>query len=143
MEMLVRVLDPKPEHDLGEESRLSRGVKEQLVKAGLEYMIVGEQVANSSVDIGASLTKRRPAARRIPILQFHSNAGGRTAGGRIEDMRGNRAHALNSFLNLNRVIRCCSWAAFRISLSASFSMRGRRISSISFAVLPVAQTMKV
>ena len=141
--MLTRVFNPKPEYDLGEKSRLSRGVKEQLVKARLKDMIVREQVANSPVDIGASPTKWHPATGWIPILQCHRNAGGGPAGGRIEDMRGDRAHALSSFLNLNRAIRCCSWAAFRISLSASFSMRRRRISSISFAVLPVAQTMKV
>ena len=141
--MLARVLNPKSQHDLREKSGPSRGVKEQLVETGLEDMTVREQVANSPVDIGASLTKRRPAAGRIPVLQRHRNAVGRPAGGRIEDMRGNRAHALSNFLNLNRVIRRCSRAAFWISLPASFSMRRRTMSSISFAVLPVAQTMKV
>ena len=106
-------------------------------------MIVREQITNSPVYIGASLTERRPAAGRIPVLQCDSNAGGRPAGGRIKDMRGDRTHAFNSFLSLNRVIRRCSRAAFRISLSASFSSRRRNMSSISFAVLPVAQTMKV
>jgi len=106
-------------------------------------MIVGEQVANSPVDIGAPSTKRHPAAGRIAILQRHRNAVGRPSGGRIEDMRGNRAHSLSNLLNLNSVIKRCSSAAFWISSSASFSRRRRRMLSISFAVLPVAQTMKV
>jgi RNase P/RNase MRP subunit p30 len=109
--VLARVLNPKPQHDLREKSGPSRGVKQQLVETGLEEMIVREQVANSPVDVGASLTKRRPAAGRIPVLQCHSNAVGRSAGRRIKDVRSNRAHALNNFLNLNRVIRRCSRAA--------------------------------
>src|SRR5215831_14838987 len=108
MKVLAWVLNPKPQHDLGEKSGPTGSVKEQLVEPGLEDMIVREKIANSPVDIGASLTERRPAAGRIPILQGHRNAGGRPAGGRIENMRRNRAHSLSNFLNLNRVIRRCS-----------------------------------
>jgi hypothetical protein len=142
MKVLVRVFDPKPEHNLGEKSGLDRGVKEQLVETRLEYVILGQQVANSTVGIGAPLTKRRPAGR-TPIFQRNGNAGGWPADGRIKDMGGNRTHSLSNLLNLRRVIRRCCSAAFRISPSTSFSMRRRRMSSISFAVLPVAQTMKV
>ncbi len=111
----------------------------QLVDAGGQFVLVREQVGNATVCVCCSFADCIPTVVGEE-LEHRLDTNARLAFARVQHMRGDRAHY--SFSNLNSVIFFCSSAAFANSVSLSFFRRCCRISSISPADLPVAQTMK-
>src|SRR4029077_14113763 len=86
--------------------------------------------------------ERGPLAVSIPALQSYRHTRCRRALGRIQNVRGNAIHcASHFFIRICIIFRCSSTACCN-SVASSLCNRRRRISRISLADFPVAQTIK-
>src|SRR5689334_16141799 len=135
--MLGAVADTELNGNLRKECRDCGRIKPQAIKARHQGVILGQEIANTSVRVGLSLSQFGPGLLAFgEKLQSDTDAGGRPSGGRVENVRGDGTHSVSSFRNRKRVIsRCCS-AAFWISRAGSLASRSLRIASISEAVFP-------
>src|SRR5690554_920549 len=114
------------------------GGKAQPVMAGINR--AGQPGGYPAILVGSAFGHECGAAFSDPF-QHNPNPGGRFAAADIEDVGGDRAH--NSFSSRNSVIFACSCAAFCSSSARVLQRRCSSSSSISGALLPVAQTMKM
>jgi len=124
-------------------SEISCSLKGQSIYAFSERRAIGQQLGASSVLIGAAGTQGRPVAGSFLTVQAHRDAGGRFAFGHVQNVSGDSAHLATHFLRRRCMIFRCSSAACRSSVASSLCNRRRRISRISLADFPVAQTIKM
>lgn len=142
------VADEKRNDDLGIKRRsagglkVTGGVEAELVGRRGQGSLVGHEVADATVDITDAPGQVRPEPVRGPNEKDDGYTPRRDAEGKIEDVRGDRTHE-QSFPSRIRVIRACSTEAIRSSVAGSLPERSRSNDSISSAVFPVAQTMKI
>src|SRR5206468_12868420 len=106
---------------------------------------VRHQVAGAAVGVGGALGERHPALVGGAHLEPDRDPGGRPAGGGVEHVGGDAAHRRppSIWSSLRLVIFHCSPAAFPISIAGSLPRRSLSRASMSSALLPVANTMKM
>src|SRR6266852_6626797 len=122
---------------------VARSVKSQSIHAFRERRAVRHQLAPTSILVCLRSTDCRPLTGRILLLQPHRYARGGFAPCCIQNVRGNAIHPAIHFFNRRCIIFRCSSAAWRSSVASSLCNRRRRISRISLADIPVAQTIKI
>src|SRR5438445_7634285 len=128
-------------HAAGRE--IIRGVKRQAVRSRSETRAFRQQFAASAVFIRPSRSLSSPIARRILSLQAHRHACCRFSRNGIKHVRRDSAHpAIHLFRRICMIWRCSS-AVCCSSVASSLCNRRRRISRISLADFPVAQTIKI
>lgn len=135
-------------HDRIESSSLRRlkvggDLEGEAVDAEQEAMMGRKKVPHSSVGVSNAPAEKLPVAGVGQTLQNDGDALCRSAQAGVENVGGDSAHGFSNFLRRNRVIFFCSSAAIASSLSGSLGRRDCSKASISSALLPVAQTMKI
>src|SRR5579871_911624 len=130
----------EPGHAQGAE--VTPCLKTQSVDARLEGSFPCCQRRNSTVGVGRSSCQLGPAAFAVAEVQCDSQSSCGPAMSRIQYVGAQGTHE-PSFCKRNRVILACSPAAISSSFSATLGSRSWSRASISTAVLPVAQTMKI
>src|SRR3989440_2819300 len=122
---------------------VARDVKRQAMRSFRERCTFRQQLAASSVLIGLRRSNQHPFAGRFLTLQAHRHTRSGFALGRIQNVRRNLTHPVIHFLSRMCMICRCSSAASCSSVASSLCSRRRRISRISLADFPVAQTIKI
>ena len=146
--MRPRVDDLEVDHDPGVESEhaptfeVGPGGEVEPVNARRERVVAGQEVADPAVGVGRGVAQVVPAVARLES-QGDADARGGAAGALVEDVGGDRAGHRTSFSRRRRMILACSAAAMVASVAESLGRRAWRRASISAALLPVAQTMKM
>jgi len=118
-------------------------IERQAVNAFTKNFVFWQQLSTATVSIRAGRTEHAPFAGGLFPLEAHWHIFRRLALRDIQNVRRNSIHEESHFFSLRCAIcRCCS-AASCSSVFSSFGKRRRRISRISGADLPVAQTIKM
>ena len=118
-------------------------IKRQSIDSGFQGGAAGQQLRDTAIIVRDAFTRSYKLSAGRHMLGSHPDSLCRSTPRRIEDVRADPAHAVSSLSNRKRMILFCSSAAARISCSGVFGRRDRKIASISWAVFPVAQTMKM
>src|SRR5215217_8050752 len=151
MEMLVGIAHGEGDLDLGKKRHAEAlgaveraDVEGQAIRAW-RYRTVGQRI-DASLFVGCPAAHWHPLTR-LPQLEDYRDPLRRLATRDVEDVCGDHDRAPRSgsmsFVRRSCVIRRCSSAATCSSSSASCRKRPERRASISPAVRPVAQTMKM
>src|SRR3954469_24250042 len=151
VEVLVRIADVEGDLDLRKEGHAEAlvavegaDVERQAVVAR-RYRSLGERV-HAPFFVGGAAADRRPLAG-LAQLEDDGDAFGRFAARDVEQVCGDHemvsGSCSSSLVSRSRVILRCSSAAMRSSSPASCRSRVSSSASISAAVLPGAQTMKM
>src|SRR6266576_3614961 len=122
---------------------VARDVKRQAMRSFRESCTFRQQLAASSVLIGLRGSNQHPFAGRNLTFQAHRHTRSGFALCRIQNVSRNLAHPVTHFLSRMCMICRCSSAASCSSVASSLCSRRRRISRISLADFPVAQTIKI
>jgi len=119
------------------------GMERQSIDPGFECCAASEQLRNPAIAIGDAFARSHEVSVRRQAFGSYADSLRRLAFGRIENVGADSVHAVISFCSRSKVILFCSSAATRISCSAEFDRRDRRIANISSAFFPLAHTMKM
>lgn len=127
----------------GVASKIIAEMEREPIDTCLQGFPAGQQLRNAASRVGNAFARNYEVAVRRNVFRGHPHALRRYALSRIENVRTDSIHAVSSFSSRSRVILFCSSAATRISWSGKFAKRDRKIVSISSALFPLADTMKM
>src|SRR6476659_1585156 len=150
--VLRRIPDLEDDRDLGinpfdlKIREVGFGLKREPVASAGQRNSCGQELPDAAVVISHRAAELAPAVFRTDF-EHDGHAARRPPARGVKDVGGDTAHEWipfkRSFSSLRLVIFRCSSAAMCSSISRSLSSRCRSRLSISAALLPVAQTMKI
>lgn len=124
-------------------SEISFDIEYETVNRRRQLITGGQEIVRSSIAVGFLTSDGFPPAIMRLAIEPYKDPGRGPADRYIKNVCCYSAHSDKSFLSRISVIFFCSFAAMAISVSRSLPSRDRQSSSISSALFPVAQTMKI